>query len=51
MRDIKFRAFKNEMMSKPFVLGEGVSWPNGSVSTANKIGFVCNTPASRIKTA
>ena len=40
MRDIKFRAYKNGMMSKPFYLGEGVCWPNGSVSTANRIGVI-----------
>lgn len=39
-RVFKFRAFNNGQMSKPFTFGEGVCWPNGSVSTANKIGTV-----------
>ena len=40
MREIKFRAWHNEQMSKPFTLGEGVCWPDGRVTTANKIGKV-----------
>lgn len=40
MREIKFRAWRNGEMSRPFVLGEGVCWPNGAVSTANRIGHV-----------
>ena len=36
-RVVKFRAYKNGMVSKPFTLGEGVCWPDGSVSTANNL--------------
>lgn len=32
MREIKFRTFKNGMMSKPFSFGEGICFPDGSVS-------------------
>lgn len=39
-RVLKFRAFFNGQMSSPFHLGEGVCWPDGRVSTANKVGEV-----------
>jgi hypothetical protein len=32
MRVKKFKAFKNGVFSKPFAIGEGVCWPDGSVS-------------------
>ena len=40
MREIKFRAWHNDQMSKPFTLGEAVCWPDGKVSTANRVGIV-----------
>lgn len=40
MRDLKFRAYRNDMMSKPFTLGEAVCWPNGFVSTAGGLSNV-----------
>ena len=32
MREIKFRTFKNNMMSKPFKFGEAVCFTDGSIS-------------------
>ena len=39
-RELKFRAYKDGQMSRSFTLGMGVCWPDGSVSTANRIGEV-----------
>ena len=40
MRELKFRAYLNGQMSNPFTLGEAVCWPDGKVSTANRVGKI-----------
>ena len=40
MRELKFRAYFNDQMSHPFTLGEAVCWPDGKVSTANRVGKI-----------
>ena len=40
MRELKYRAYFNDQMSHPFTLGEAVCWPDGKVSTANRVGKI-----------
>lgn len=40
MRVKKFKAFKNGVFSKPFTIGQGVCWPDGSVSIGSEAKVV-----------